>query len=267
VSDAGYLFDNAALEADDRFGALGALFDPVTFRHLDRLDVREGWRCLEVGAGGGSVARWLATRVGESGHVLATDLDPRWLERSAPPANVEVRQHSIGDDPLPESHFDLAHERLVLMHLPERVAALRSMVASVRPGCWVLVEDFDSDIAPEAFPSPRSSDEELGNRVARSIRALLALRGADTAFGHKLPRLLSDAGLEQIGADAYQAIEAGDAVRSLQRANLRQVGGALVEQALVSRAELERYVALLDERQVSPSSPLLVSAWGRRPHA
>ena len=109
------------------------------------------------------------------------------------------------------------------MHLPERVAALRSMVASLRPGGWLLVEDFDSDIAPEAFPSPRSADEELGNRVARSIRALLAQRGADTAFGHKLPRLLGDAGLEEIGADAYQAIEAGDAIRRLQRANIRQV--------------------------------------------
>ena len=116
------------------------------------------------------------------------------------------------------------------------------MVASLRPGGWVLVEDFDSDIAPEAFPSPRSADEELGNRVARSIRALLAQRGADTAFGHKLPRLLGDAGLEEIGADAYQAIEAGDAIRRLQHANIRQVGTALVEQALVfgSRARAVR---------------------------
>jgi len=80
MSNSGYLFDNEALEAEDRFGALASLFDPVSFRHFERLGVAEGWRCLEVGAGGGSVATWLATRVGESGHVLATDIDVRWLE-------------------------------------------------------------------------------------------------------------------------------------------------------------------------------------------
>jgi len=265
VSDSGYLFDNAAVEADDRFGALATLFDPVTFRHFDRLGVGDGWRCLEVGAGGGSVARWLATRVGASGHVLATDLDTRWLEYRMPEPNVEVRAHSIVDDPLPKAHFDLAHERLVLLHLPERVAALHKMVAALRPGGWILVEDFDSDIAADAIPSPKSADEELANKVGRSIRALLTQRGADTAFGHKLPALLRAAGLEEIGADAYQAIEAGDAIRRLAQANARQVAVALVEQALVTRAELERYLSLLDERKVSPSSPLLVSAWGRRP--
>ena len=149
---------------------------------------------------------------------------PGGWSAAATPANVEVRRHSVVDDPLPDAHFDLVHERLVVMHLPEREAALRSMVASLRPGGWILVEDFDSDIAPEAFPSPQSDDEELGNKVVRSIRALLAQRGADTAFGHKLPRLLGAAGLEEVGADAYQAIEAGDAIRQLQRANIRQVG-------------------------------------------
>ncbi len=73
------------------------------------------------------------------------------------------------------------------------------------------------------------------------------------------------AGLEDVGADAYQVIEAGDAVRQLQRANIAQVADTLVEQALVTREELERYLTLLDERRISPSSPLLVSAWGRRP--
>jgi ubiquinone/menaquinone biosynthesis C-methylase UbiE len=117
LSDSGYLFDNEALEAGDRFGALASLFDPVTFRHLEDLGVTDGWRCLEVGAGGGSVASWLATRVGESGHVVATDLDVRWLEERVRAPNIEVRQHSVVDDPLDDRSFDLVHERLVLLHV------------------------------------------------------------------------------------------------------------------------------------------------------
>ena len=49
--------------------------DPTTLAHLDRIGVGAGWRCLEVGAGGGSVAAWLGERVGPTGHVLA--LGPR----------------------------------------------------------------------------------------------------------------------------------------------------------------------------------------------
>ncbi len=158
MTDSSYLFDNAALEAEARFGALTSLFDPVTFRHLDSLGVREGWSCLEVGAGGGSVASWLATRVGESGRVLATDLDTRWLERQLRAPNVEVCRHSVVVDPLPEAHFDLVHERLVLLHVRERVAALRSIGRFAAAGRRLLVEDFDSDIAP-TFPSPRIADE------------------------------------------------------------------------------------------------------------
>jgi SAM-dependent methyltransferase len=197
--------------------------------------------------------------------VLATDIDVRWLEQRLQAPNVEVRRHDVVEDALPDSCFDIAHERLVLVHLRERATALRNLVTSLRPGGWLLLEDFDSDIAPDAFPAADSAEAELGNKMARSIRALLTRRGADTALGHKLPRLLRDAGLEQIGADAYQAIEAGDAIRQLQRANIRQVDAALLEQGLMSRPEVERYLALLDSQTISPSSPLLVSAWGRRP--
>jgi ubiquinone/menaquinone biosynthesis C-methylase UbiE len=76
------------------------LFDPVTFRNRDATGIHPGWRCLEVGAGGGSVALWLAERVGPAGHVLATDLDPGWLAPADRPV-VEIRRHDITRDPRP----------------------------------------------------------------------------------------------------------------------------------------------------------------------
>jgi hypothetical protein len=60
-----YLLDNRAAESGKRFGALSALYDPVTFRHMDALGVQNGWRCWEVGAGGPSVPLWLADRAGD----------------------------------------------------------------------------------------------------------------------------------------------------------------------------------------------------------
>src|SRR3954447_23050379 len=116
-----YLFDNTARQAGDRFGALGSLFDHVTCRHLDDLGIGPGQRCWEVGAGGGSVARWMADRVGPSGFVWATDLDVQWLQRGLQMPNVKVERHDVVDDPVPGPPFDLVHERLVLIHLPQRI--------------------------------------------------------------------------------------------------------------------------------------------------
>ena len=75
MGDDRYLLPNAEDAAAERFAAFTELFDPSTFAHMDRLGLAPGWRCWEVGAGGDSVVRWLAERVGPQGYVLATDID------------------------------------------------------------------------------------------------------------------------------------------------------------------------------------------------
>jgi tRNA A58 N-methylase Trm61 len=80
---------------------LEAVLDPVTTRHLETIGVTEGWKCLEAGAGAGSVAQWLSTRVGSTGNVVAADIDTRLLKRLSFP-NLEIRQHDIVNDDLEE---------------------------------------------------------------------------------------------------------------------------------------------------------------------
>ena len=55
-----YIFDNAAPQASQRFASLETLYDPWTIRHLEATGIGAGWQCWEVGAGGGSIAAWLA---------------------------------------------------------------------------------------------------------------------------------------------------------------------------------------------------------------
>ena len=143
MSDTRYVFDNAHAETRERFHALSDLYDGETIRSLQGVGVASGWRCLEVAAGGGSVARWLAGQVGSSGSVLATDLDTCFLESLAGPG-IEVRRHDIVRDPLPDPAFDLVHARLLLVHLPERERALAKMVDALKPGGWLVCEEFDS---------------------------------------------------------------------------------------------------------------------------
>ena len=261
----GYLFDNQDPEAAGRFSALASLLDPWTTSHFERLGVAEGWRCLEVGAGGGSIAAWLGERVGRSGQVIATDLDTRWLESRSWGANVEIRANDLVADPLPEGPFDLIHERLVLIHLAERESILRRLVATLRPGGWLLTEDFDNSVVTNAFIDPDADEDDVGTRITRSIQTLLRQRGADPTFAHRLPRLLRENGLEHVGATGFQVVDGGDAMRALFRANIEQSADQLVEQQLIARDELDGFLDLLDAGSVDPSSPLLVSAWGQRP--
>jgi ubiquinone/menaquinone biosynthesis C-methylase UbiE len=130
--DNGYAPDKSDVQEGDRFGALETLFDAGTIQLLSERGVAEGWHCLEVGAGRGSIAAWLSERVGPTGRVIATDLNTRFLDTLQRP-NLEVRRHNIVTDPLPEHEFDLVHVRLVLMHLPERETVLGRLIKALKP--------------------------------------------------------------------------------------------------------------------------------------
>jgi SAM-dependent methyltransferase len=262
MSESPYLLDNREEEAGDRFDALGALYDTMTIGHFDTLGVGEGWRCLEVGAGGGSIVRHLSERVGPSGRVLATDIEPRFLEPLAELGNVDVARHNIVVDPLPEADFDLVHARLVLIHIPERLDALHRLVAALRPGGWLLLEDADATSLHSCL-DPETDDEHLANRIREGMRPLLEARGADMIFGRRLRRLLGAEGLVDIGGDGFQPIS--NVVRHLERANVLQLQEMYLEHGIVTKEEMERFLTCLDDPSFVLAGPLVMSAWGRRP--
>jgi SAM-dependent methyltransferase len=160
IQQTSYLLPNSDPETPARFAALCQLFDDNSIHHLINCGVTTGWHCLVVGAGGGSVATWLADRVGASGYVLATDIDPRFLKPLRLP-NMEVRRHDVAVDVLPQDAFDLVHARLVLHHIPQREKALQSMISTLKPGGWILVEDHDSvSMPPGSFGQCRGDAAE-----------------------------------------------------------------------------------------------------------
>ena len=133
VGESEYLLTNAVEETVARFDALEEAFDFVTTGHLGRIGVAPGWRCLELGAGSGSIAAWLATQAGSAGRVVATDLDVSRL-RTPSLDQLEVRRLDLVTDALPVGPWDLIHERLVLQHVPARLQVLDRMVAALGAG-------------------------------------------------------------------------------------------------------------------------------------
>jgi SAM-dependent methyltransferase len=136
-STAGYGLDNAWRHALARLRSLEDWLDPGTIRHLRALDVGAGWRCLEVGAGAGSIARWLSGAVGSGGEVLAIDIDTRFLV-GLPEANLRVRRHDVTADDLPAASFDLVHCRLVLADIGTEGRARLWPGGSAGASAWQL---------------------------------------------------------------------------------------------------------------------------------
>lgn len=262
TDDQGYLLSNRQSEAGIRFGALSELFDPVTFRHVDRLGVGPGMRCWEVGAGGPSVPLGLAERVGPGGAVIATDIDVSWAKGVAGGV-IEVLCHDVAAEPPPPGGFDLVHARLVLVHVSDRAEALRRMVQALRPGGRLLLEDADPGLQPLLCPDESGPEQRLANRLRAGFRTLMAARGADLAYGRTLPRLLREAGLDDVRADAYFPITS-PACAVLEAATVRQIRRLLVAEGLATDEEIDHHLANVATGRLDLATAPMISAWGRR---
>lgn len=260
-ADSPYLLANAGSEAPARFAALSAMFDPGTIRHLEERGVTKGWQCLEVGGGGGSIAAWLGERVGPTGRVVVTDIDPRFLETLNLP-NVEVRRHNIVTDPLPEGTFDLVHARLVLVHLAEWEKVLQRLVAALKPGGWLIDEEFDSHSIP---PDPTVSPGEVLLKTHVAMGQLMAERGFERRYGRLLFGRLRAQGLVCVGAEGRMfVVQRGSPGAGLVRANYEQLRGAMIDSGYITNQEFENDLARLDDPDFMMPSSIMWSAWGRR---
>src|SRR5581483_1432574 len=257
-----YVLDNAAPQTPARFSALGGLYDTTTIRHLEGIGVGHGWRCWEIGAGPGSIAQWLCDQVGPSGSVLATDIDTRFLDKSVR-SNLTICRHDIVLDPLPANTFDLIHARLVLVHLPEREQVLDSMIVGLKPGGWLLTEEFDSLsqlASPERYPG------EIALKSAAALRKVMMERGVDPGFGRALAGHLRARGLESISAEGRMLMLLGGSVGTdLIRANLEQLREAILGSGDVTPLQFEEDLARLEQADFMMPSPVMWSVAARRP--
>jgi SAM-dependent methyltransferase len=249
----------------ERLSLLEQIFDPVSRRCRDLIE--PGWRCLEIGAGRGSMATWLANRVGKSGKVVATDVDVSYLERLDLP-NLEVRRHNILDDPLDElspGSFDVVCSRLVLFWLAGRQeVAIRRMVECLRPGGWLVDEDGDWGTVALVDPSHALY---VPYHEAWRDGEWWASRGYDPAFGRKLPALFERCGLRNIRHEAStQVVRGGSAWSTWWQRTLEGIRafehaeGSLTE---VRERQYEALIAPLADPSCWLLTELLHACWGQ----
>jgi SAM-dependent methyltransferase len=183
-----YVFTDPGARETARLGLLAAMVDPLHWPALEAANLGPAPRCLEVGAGAGTIARWLSSRLGPGGHVEATDIDLTHLTGPVP-ANMTVRRLDVTTDPLPERSFDLITARNLLHHLPAWREVITSLSAALRPGGYlVLVEpDTGSGVTANTDGALRRFWDQW-NQWGHSA-------GIDYLIGHRLPAQVSAAGL------------------------------------------------------------------------
>jgi SAM-dependent methyltransferase len=176
---------------------------------------------------------------------------------------VEIRVHDVGAQEPPGEGFDLVHARLVLVHVPDRDRALRSMIQALRPGGWLLVEDADPALQPLTCPDESGPEQRLANRLRQGFRGLLAERGADLAYGRRLPRLLREAGLHEVEADGFFPMTS-PACTALEAATVRQIRDRLIDAGLATAEEIEQHLANVEAGDMDLTTAPMISAWGRK---
>jgi SAM-dependent methyltransferase len=240
-----------------------SVIDPVTIRHLESIGVAEGWRCLDVGAGTGSIAQWLSKRVEATGKVVATDIDTRFLSRISAP-NLEVRRHDILKDDLETGEYDLVHCRKLLIHLSEPERALRRMADAVRAGGWLLVEEDDRG----SMLSMDVADPSLTPLLAACRAAIdFVWRSGivNPYFGRRVRGLVEDLGLVDVGLEGWTCMmRGGDPEGQVWAMNV-QGGRKIMIDAGLTQEALDNWQRLYMDPSFTTPYYTLFSAWGRKP--
>lgn len=258
-------FSNQSADAfeQERLRCLGHLLNPTTDRRLAQLPISAGWKCLDVGAGEGYVARSLAARVGEHGKVVATDINPRFLGDHGF-ANLEVRRHNILLDPLEVHHYDFVHCRMVLMHLPDPLAAVERMVAALRPGGWILIEEGDMGLlAPAEADHPRSANFQV---VARAIAdAVTASRLIDSYFGRRVRAIVERFDLADVAHEgSVPVIRGGEPGARFFQLSSEVVGPKLQAAGVLTHGQLAEHQAAYEDPTFTFAGMTNFAAWGRK---
>ncbi|GHH83689.1 methyltransferase [Kitasatospora indigofera] len=238
---------------------LGSMaYDTFTRARLLALGAGPGTRCLDIGAGTGTISRWLAGEAGVD-EVLAVDRDVRFLEPLAGGA-LRTLAADVTEPGFAPGRFDLVHARFVLMHLPEHRRVAARLCELLNPGGRLVLGDA-VDLTTAAPP-----DTPYRLAMRAMWQALRSTIGTDISWTPEYPRLLRDLGLTEIGAEIQvPALTAGSPIGAFWLETWERTREAMLATGLVDAGLLAEAAESITSGSVADLSPGLVTAWGRRP--
>jgi 2-polyprenyl-3-methyl-5-hydroxy-6-metoxy-1,4-benzoquinol methylase len=260
-----YPLRNADADEAARLDTLQHLRDASTIRHLERLGVGQGWRCAELGAGGGSIARWLADRVGPTGSVTAIDADTSLFVDLGARPHVSVVEDDLVTLSLGTACFDLVHSRAVLMHLTDPDTVVDRVAGALAPGGVAFFEEVDG------APAQRAA---LDRDLPPAFRTVLVPMAAQWTWARTLAARLASLGLVDVVDDVLEDELAGatpsaafwvqtlETVRPIVTDRARMAGAG---RAVVDAGAYDEMIALLSDPAFSVPFTARHRVFARRP--
>ena len=253
-----------------RLDAQAALLERATGMLLHAAGIAPGMRVLDLGTGLGHVAFAAAGLVGAEGRVVGIDSAPKLLQEATRRASSHPQVRFVEGDVRTwrsGEPFDAVVGRLILFHLPDRLAVLRHHVAGLRPGGLAVALDFDLGACRAEPPVPIAAE------ALEWTNATFLSAGACPTIGARLAPLLSEAGLvdvQSIGVQEYLRPDDPRGTRILcgvmrSLAPHAAAAGLATPEHLRFETLEERLTSAMRASGSSLLFPVLSCAWGRRP--
>ncbi|WP_445398308.1 class I SAM-dependent methyltransferase [Streptomyces sp. LE64] len=241
----------------ERLRRLEDSWDPETISLLSDCGIRPNWRSLELGAGAGSIAYWLAGTSPE-GHTTAVDLDTRFLDRSAFP-HLTISERDVVECDFAPRSFDLIHTRALLVHLREREEVYRRAARWLAPGGWLVTEE------PVIIDDRESPYPEF-SKMTRAVSTLWGQHGADLRWARSLPGLALRNGLTDLSVSTrtLQCGQGGSGDRHWTFM-INQMRAPLISAGLLTQEEWQAGIDCFDDPAFLDVSLVMISVRARRP--
>ncbi|HET7806113.1 MAG TPA: methyltransferase domain-containing protein [Pseudolabrys sp.] len=245
-------------------------YEPMARELLERVQVKSGWRVADIGCGPIGILNLLSEAVGSQGQVFGVEREARFAAMAREEAarrglqNVTIVQADGFATGLSKGTLDMVHERLVLMHVPNREAFVAEMLSLLRPGGTIALEDVDNSswLCHPAHDSWTTLFDAFHEAFHKS--------GGDGFLGRRLPGLLRTAGIQDVKTKIYaDVLQIGDYRRTHLISLIDSIRGKIVEAGVLSDDDLERHKRMLADHLANPATTvvekLLVQSWGVKP--
>jgi SAM-dependent methyltransferase len=237
---------------------------PDTDAMLDRFGTMDGWLCLDIGCGPGSITDLLSARVGPAGRVVGLDKDAAFLAhaRRGAPDNVEFRLGDAYASDLPSGVFDLVHMRFVASTAGSPGRLLREARRLARPGGIVALQEPDGSTLNCDPPCP------AWDRLKSAVLAAFKGVGADLELARRLYNLVYRSGLRDVQyRTALLGVRSIDPMVDYLPSTVESLRATILALGLLGEDELAAALAECRRHLAQPGTSFtmytVAQVWGR----
>lgn len=254
-----------------RLDIIHAVYGSVSVKGLEAAAINEASRAVDIGCGTGTVARWMAARMGPAGQVDAIDIAPEQIEVArvtpgeAGSSPIDYHVGSAYEPGLPDNAFDVVFCRLVLCHLKEPEKAVAQMVRLLKEEGRLVLVDMD---LRDTFTLPPC--EFYDAYINECVIPYETKVNVDYSIGRQLPQLMMDAGLTPDFVVAEQPLFRDGPGKHLWENTWTFALQRIVPEGIVSMQRGMELIAGMEKHTASPdvwvAAAKMFAAVGRKRH-